>query len=166
MIDIDKLNYVLFDFDETLCIHARKKLFSYDSSDYTKSVLLDNSWWDKIGCKPNKHMKEFMEELQNRNIELGLISQTDSYMHMVRKQEWVKEKYGIDLKNYCVSSDNKVDMMIALSRAYHLPFYSILIIDDKESVLNMAVKNGFQAASPMEVVNYVTDKQNACGEES
>ena len=158
MIDLDKLNYVLFDFDDTLCIHTRKKLLSYDSTDYMKSLLLNDSWWDKIGCKPNKYMKEFMIELQNRNIELGLISQTDSYIHMVRKQEWVKEKYDIDLKNYCVSSD-KIDMMVALSRAYPIPFYSILIVDDKETILNMAVSKGFQAASPIEVVNYIADKK-------
>ena len=49
MIDLDKLNYVLFDFDDTLCIHTRKKLLSYDSTDYMKSLLLNDSWWDKIG---------------------------------------------------------------------------------------------------------------------
>lgn len=165
MIDIDKMRYALFDFDDTLCIHTRKKLLSCNSSDYTKSLLLDSSWWDKIGCEPNEHMKNFMRELRCRYIELGLISQTNSYINMVRKQEWVKEKYNVDLKNYCVAS-NKIDMMFALSRAYHLPNNSILIVDDKEAILENAIGNGFQAASPMEVVNFITNRGFAYREES
>lgn len=165
MIDIDKMRYALFGFDDTLCIYTRKKLLSCNSSDYTKSLLLDSSWWDNIGCEPNEHMKEFMTELQDRNIELGLISQTGSYIHMIRKQEWVKEKYNVDLKNYCVAS-NKIDMMLALSRAYHLPNSSILIVDDKEAILENAIGNGFQAASPIEVVNCITNRDINCRKES
>ena len=99
--------------------------------------------------------------MKNEGIRLGLMSQTDSYLHMVRKHEWAQRNYGIELENFCVASNvSKVDMMKALCKAYKLRRDAILIVDDKESILCDAINNGFQAASPMEVVNYVTNEEN------
>lgn len=155
MIDFHNLSLVLLDFDDTLCIHTYK-MDGYDNMDYFESVICGSDWWTKIGCKTNKHMEEFMVLLKNKGIRLGLTSQTSSYLHMTRKNEWVQKNYGIELENFCVSSStSKIDMMKALSKAYNIRRNKILIVDDKDSILYDAVHNGFQAASPMEVVNFI-----------
>lgn len=160
MINKDSLVLALLDFDDTLCIHTYR-LSSYDSIDYCESVIHGSEWWTKIGCKTNKHMKEFMTLMKNQGIRLGLISQTDSYLHMTRKNEWIQNNYDIELENFCVSSNaSKINMMKALSKAYNIRRDKILIVDDKESVLCDAINNGFQAASPMEVVNFITNEVN------
>lgn len=158
MIKNENLKVVLFDFDDTLCIHNRST--HHSDEEYYESLIHSSEWWTKIGCEPNKHMKEFMLLMKSQGTRLGLISQTDSYIHMIRKNEWVQTNYGIELENFCVACNvSKVNMMISLNKAYNIRRNKILLVDDKESILCEAVNNGFQAASPMEVVNYVTDEK-------
>lgn len=158
MIKNENLKIVLFDFDDTLCIHNRS--IHYSDEEYYKLLIHSSEWWTKIGCEPSKHMKEFMLLMKSQGTRLGLISQTDSYIHMIRKNEWVQTNYEIELENFCVACNvSKVNMMIALSKAYNIRRNTILLVDDKESILCEAVNNGFQAASPMEVVNYITDEK-------
>lgn len=158
MIKNEDLKIVLFDFDDTLCIHNRST--HHSDEEYYESLIHSSKWWTKIGCEPNKHMKEFMLLMKSQGTRLGLISQTDSYIHMIRKNEWVQTNYGIELENFCVACNiSKVNMMISLNKAYNIRRNKILLVDDKESILCEAVNNGFQAASPMEVVNYVTDEK-------
>lgn len=154
MIDFSNLSLVLFDFDDTLCIHPR--IIDYEYKTYCKAMLKSCDWWTDIGCKPSTHMKDFIEALQQNKVQLGLISATRTYIQMTRKIEWVKKNYNTDLENYCVAKGtHKVEMMEILSEAYNIPRNKILIVDDKEEILSEAVKDGFQAASPMEVVNFI-----------
>ena len=163
MIKIYNLDFVLFDFDDTLCILSRSG--HPDPETYNKEVIKETGmdWWDRIGCKDNRHMKEFIKELEQKGIKMGLISQTSSYIHALRKNEWVKAHYGCDLLNFSVMNNRveaKTKMMIAISNAYNIRRDRILLVDDKEAILSQAISYGFQAASPMEVVNYMENKND------
>lgn len=152
MFDFSKIKFVVFDFDDTLCIHSDHS--SGSDRAYNKSVWIDEDPWK--GASINKHMKEFMQQCEDNNIQMGLISAAVSCQHMIRKNEWVFKRYGFELKNCCVGdADDKLDMLIAIHDAFNIEFSAILIVDDRYATLNMCADAGFATATPMEIVNFI-----------
>ena len=91
-----------------------------------------------------------------------MISGTECYIHSVNKERWVKDHYDINLENYCVcSQDMKLAIMIALAEASHYENEEILLVDDFYRNLERATDHGFQACTPMEVVNYINQLNSA-----
>ena len=120
--------------------HKLFDFWRFDDKIYNESLIHSCDWWTRIGCETNQHMKVFMEKMKSQGKRLGLISQTDSYIHMVRKNEWVLKNYGIELENCCVAKGvSKIEMMEALSSAYQIDRKGILLVDDKETVLIEAI---------------------------
>ena len=155
MIDLEKVKMVLYDFDDTLCIHEDHSSSKDSDAEYDVRVLKDGykAW---PNARPNSHMGMFMQKCKEHSIRQGLISATVSYQHDVAKHEWVCHNYGIALENFCVGTfEDKLRIMIAISTAYDIPREQILIIDDLYENLERAANNGFMAATPMEVVNFM-----------
>lgn len=153
MINFEKLEMVLFDFDETLCIHTKHE--DQDYVQFCSNVLLnrEKAWSD---CSPSTHMKKFMDICQKRYISMGLISAASEYFTMLYKAKYVLENYGIALENFCVGKiELKVPTMKAISEAYNIEPSNMLIVDDNVPTIMSAIDAGFQACSPMEVVNFV-----------
>ncbi len=155
MINLSRAKLVLFDFDDTLCIHSNHYNFNADS--YNKAMLTgDASWWERNGCEYNKAMMKLINFCRDNNIEMGLISAVEYCATATVKLDWVKQKYGVDMKNFCTSSKEsaKKDMVSYLIRAYCLDENSILFIDDYYNHVSQVASLGVQVASPMEVVNW------------
>ena len=159
MLNIDNVKLVLFDFDDTLCIH--KKTNNYDKKTYNVEMINGNiSYWEHCNSTINKQMKTFMNECASKGIEMGLISAVDFACSADNKIKWASEKYGHILKNYCTgSTEAKKRMIGALMDAKRLNPNQILFIDDLYSNINDAVELGVQVAIPMEIVNYINDKE-------
>ena len=154
MLEPTKLKLVLWDFDDTLCIHTFHG-FGRSEHEYNVEVVNNGKYAWKY-CSPNKQMKEFMELCYDSGIRQGLISATTSSVHANAKVDWVYDQYGIRLANYCVcDADAKIKMMRALSDAHNISPDEILLIDDRYDILEKAGQEGFQACTPMEIVNYV-----------
>lgn len=97
-----------------------------------------------------------MNSAHNKNIRQGLISGTTCYIHMKNKENWVKKNYGITLENFCVRSQGmKLGIMIAIAEAFGYKHDEILLVDDLYKNLERASDNGFQSATPVEIINYV-----------
>lgn len=126
----------------------------------------------------NKHMRMFMDLCNKHGIRMGLISYASSNIIMQTRIQWVYQKYGYELENYCVGSrEGKLDMLKAIQQTYWKGnktvgpndtgiLYSprqILIIDDVGQTLQEAADNNFSACTPMEVVNFIEDRQNTIG---
>lgn len=155
MINLDNTELVLFDFDDTLCIHRNHKDTEEGEHKYNVNILRHGefTWKD---CDISIHMKKFMQKCNEKDIRMGLISATMSYLHSQAKHDWVLENYEIDLENYCVGTfEGKLKMMLAISDAYSIQRERILIVDDLYENLGRAANNGFSACTPMEVVNYI-----------
>lgn len=155
MISLDKIKIVLWDFDDTLCIHEFHGNNPENEHQYNVNILLygKDAW---SAGKVNIHVKKFMTLCMNRGITQGLISATRSYKHAIGKCDWVKENYGVELENYCVGDfEAKLDMMLTIEEAYNYKRDEILIVDDFWKNLERAANNGFQACSPMEIVNFI-----------
>lgn len=166
MINLTNIKIVLYDFDHTLCIHTYHNASNDTTHEYNVSVLLKGkeTWatgkevWNN--CNTNKHMKEFMELCKTSGIRQGLISATHSYKHASAKNDWVLDRYGIELENFCVATaDDKIEMMKAIATAYKYENYEILIVDDYFAILENAANNNFQACSPMEIVNFIESRE-------
>lgn len=155
--DLKNYKMIIFDFDDTLCIHSRHSDLPHNR-EYNKRVLCEDI--DKIypikECRPNVHMQELMDYAADNSIMLGLLSATMSHFHMHRKVEWVKLNYGYELDDYSVGKkEDKVAMLEAISDAYGFCRKEILFIDDCWETVASACDDGFEACSPMEVVNCI-----------
>lgn len=155
MLDIKKIKIIMWDFDDTLCFHSdhTSSLDEFDTK-YNVDVLLGKDVYTT--CSINNSIKRFIDYAKKKNKHQGLISGTTSYIHMINKKNWIKEHYDIELENYCVSSQEmKLGMLIAVAKVFGYARDEILLVDDMCSNLERAADNGFQAASPVEVINFV-----------
>lgn len=159
MIDLSRVKLVLFDFDDTLCIHS--KHWNHDSDGYNKAMFTgDTSWWERNSCEYSKEMMKLVNYCRDNGIDMGLISAVEFCATSVTKLDWVKQKYGVDMKNFCTSAgqSSKKDMVNYIIRAYGLEADSILFVDDYYSHVSQVASLGVQAASPMEIVNWANNK--------
>ena len=156
MINGSKLKVVVFDFDDTLCIHAQHGSFVEGRTrNYFSSVMKDHSWWDSIQSKPSAALKVLIDFLKEREIPMYLCSVIESSIHGIRKVEWVAEKYGVTMSNLCVKSpEYKIDACVALADHLNVARESILIVDDYHRVIEWAENAGFQSATPIEAIEF------------
>lgn len=162
--NLSKYKLVLFDFDDTLCIHTTHSSVSTDDTTisdnvaYKYSVLTQgiDTWKN---CKRNAQMAKFINLCIEAGAKLGLISHTDGAFDANKKIEWVKRQYGpISLDNYCVGTrEQKLLIAHALCNVLHCKPCEILMVDDIYTTLNEFEKAGFDAATPMEVACYVDE---------
>lgn len=155
MIDMDKVKIALFDFDDTLCIHAQHG--DEEEDHFVKNMILGKDHWTEKGCVPNKQIHSFLLYCKGIYVRIGLISWTGSFLHMKTKQKWAEEKYHpVKFENFCVGTlEGKIEIMQGLCEAYGYAREQILIVDDLYKTLSVAENRGFQACTPMEVVNFV-----------
>lgn len=158
MIKLNKIKLILWDFDDTLCFHSdhSSPLDEFDT-EYNVGVLLGKNVYST--CSMNYAIKRFIDYAKRENKRQGLISGVDCFIHAKNKENWVKKHYGIELENYCVSSQEmKLGMLIAIAEAFNYTHDEILLVDDVWENLERAADNGFQSATPVEIINYVTNQ--------
>lgn len=126
---LENLEMVLFDFDDTLCIHSHRSDSYEDMMEYLSYIHLSETFpksWNK--SKPNLQLKKFMDYLAYKNIPMGLISGVHDCKTAERKIKWVKENYGYLLENYCVSSqEQKIIELKVLAKVNRLHANQIAI---------------------------------------
>lgn len=154
---LENIKLILFDFDDTLCIHHKRGYTEKDEFELDLRIYKGKEPW--VNHSTNKHMKLFLEECEHKNIKLGLLSVVSNFKHAQAKEKWILENYNIKLENFCVGTDEeKIRQLEIIAKAYELKKEEILIVDDKQSILNEVSLLGFLAWSPMEVVNYIEEK--------
>lgn len=166
MIDLKKAKVVLFDFDDTLCLHTQHRK---DTQVEHEKYMSDNVFtsgdfpeaWDNT--KISTTMDRFMHKCNELGLEIGLISGVENFRVAKNKVRWVKAVYGLKLRNYCTAASDdggtKVSMMQAIADSKGLANEQILIIDDWWVILDAAANRGFQAASPMECIAYIEEHE-------
>lgn len=155
MLDLNDIKLAVFDFDDTLCIRKRHNPVSRQDM-YEEALSLGISSFDD--CDYSRHMLMFIKMLEDKEISLGLMSWCEYFSLMKDKAEWVHRSYGVEMENYCVGArECKVVMLKALSRVKHIRESQILLVDDNYSTLEEVAKEGFQCATPMEVVEFIED---------
>lgn len=155
MLDLGKVKVVLFDFDDTLCIHFKHE----DTEGYLREMVLGNcEWWDVIGCKKNECMQIFIGKCLDAHLRMGLISATAVSCTAINKINWVKNTYGVEMENFCVGKiKDKASIVKALLDTGEYRPEEVLVVDDTVRVLEDVTRLGCQAANPMEVVNLVEE---------
>ena len=157
MFDLTKIDMVLFDFDDTLCIHSKRG--TWMAADYIEAVThtLSNEMPYKAS-QMNAQLCKFMEYCRSMQIDMGLLSHVGSTAESQQKVDWIARCYGVQLKDYSVSTrDKKVLMLQSIANVRGVPNARILLVDDMCLTLDEASDAGFQTASPMEIVNFVND---------
>lgn len=158
MIDLSTVRLILWDFDDTLCFHSDHTSSDEPDIDYIVGMLQHDDAVFEDG-EPNMLIKQFMHQCAEQGIRQGLISCCcdAGYVSMIAKHDWVLKNYEIDLENYCVASQRvKIDMLRALCEANDFAYDEVLFVDDMVSTsLGVVADIGIQAATPVEVINYV-----------
>lgn len=156
--DVRNYRLILFDFDDTLCIHSKHSGFLSNVA-YDRKVICEpiQVVYPLEECEPNTHMKEFMDYASNCGVRtFGLLSATIGFPHMQRKMEWVTLNYGYKLENFSVGRrEEKIDMIKGIAAAMNINYDQVLFVDDYCCNIEAASECGFDACSPMEVVNFV-----------
>lgn len=155
MLDLDKIKLAVFDYDDTLCIHQRYLNDSRYRGEANSLLILrgEDEWKD---CLPPEFMKKFISICYNKDIDMGLISCTDTYIRAEAKLKWVYDNYGVRMKNYCVGrQDLKIPMLQDLKDAFKLRKEEILFIDDMYLHIDTAHEKGFISCSPAEIACYI-----------
>lgn len=160
MLDLENLKIVAFCFDDTLFAHSKHKTESSEEeirflinclSSSDGSVSREKNW---ASCSINQTIRGFMKYCSEKGIRMGLISASVASVCTTEKVKYTKEKYGYELCNWCVgTSDTKLKMLTALSKAYRTSKGQILIVDDNLRIVQNAEDNGFQSATPLELIN-------------
>lgn len=122
-----------------------------------QNFISNNEIWGS--CTTNPGFEALFNYCECHKIIIGLISGT-SAVCATQKIKFVEEKYGYKLNNWCVvSQTEKILMLKALAILHNLSPEQILIVDDNYKVLTTAGDNGFQCATPIEMVNFVSAHQ-------
>lgn len=158
-INFDKIDAVFFDFDYILAIH--KKIET--SADQLAEALTNptSTYFYDFGreSKPNALLRDFMNLCKDGNITMFLCPSKRSVPEAEMALNWVKERYGHELKNACVSSrENKCVLLQAYAGSHGIPNENILIIDDSIDTIYECAAAGFKAITPMEAVNFIWER--------
>lgn len=154
MLDLDHIKVVLFDFDDTLCIHTKRPQNTRSNVEYDASILRGENPWENDGI-PSREMAAFIKMCVERNIHMGMISATGGSLSSRAKVEWVKSHYDVALNDYSVNHPaRKVEELQSLAEYFHCERSEILLVDDLHSTLDAVASEGFLACSPMVIVEY------------
>ena len=162
-IDLNKIRFALFDFDDTLYIH-NEHAYQERGVNYREKVLYANvtgnmaCLYNRSGY--NEHMHRFLAECKATNIPMGMISATDAYSS-IPKLRWIRSVYGVDMHNLCTANaEDKVDVALSLAKTFDMKPSEILLIDDYWKVIANGANAGIKAVTTIEIINYVTDSKN------
>lgn len=159
MINFDKLKLVLFDFDDTLCIHPYHHNYSKKETEEYNKALMNGEYpksWDS--AKVSGAMLKFVKYCNQAGKEIGIISAVGNFKAASTKQSWAETVYGVDFENYCVGeSRKKAEQCTYIAKAKNLCYDEILIVDDWWELLADAADLGIQAATPIECTVWVED---------
>lgn len=150
MFNIPNIKVAFFDFDNTLCMHT---VYVNHDKDYREEYGTDH--YRRIKAYKSEIMQEFLDLLVANGVELCLTSAT--YVHCFDvKQQWLKEQYGYDFNNCCVTCDaHKTATIHNYIIAHDLELSDILFVDDKADNLIAATAMGIPASHPLEIAEFI-----------
>lgn len=157
---LDRVKIVLFDFDDTLCVHNKEKMtakhvFSNKNIYEVMSDLIQGEVWWADSVAPD-FMKEFVTYCDNLGIRLGLLSATGVAFESNAKIDWVEEHYGVNMLNCCCPTDeDKLRMLNTITKACNLDSSEVLLVDDKAHITYQCGAECYQVANPIDVYLYM-----------
>ena len=101
MFNLKDIKLVLYDFDDTLCIHHGRGHTEKDEDELDCKIYegCSNPWKEH---DINRHMLCFMDKCKTLSIRQGLLSVVSSCPNGNAKVKWVEDQYGFSLDNFCV----------------------------------------------------------------
>lgn len=149
MLDLNRIKLALFDFEDALCVPTER-------AGHDLNWLGHNTF---AYCVAPQFMKQFVGDCMRRGIDIGLVSDADTYLIAASMLLWANETYGVEFENYMVSGwKQKVPMLHKLQASLQLAPHQILYIDSNSLSLKFASNDGFTACSPAEIAYYLEQR--------
>lgn len=155
--NIDKLSlakiWVAFiDFDDTAVIH----LVHNDWPDWFNNNLIGvpDSYFRNNRTAPMPGMKEFLDELMSRDIDIYCLTASDSSLVVEPKKAVLDTYYGEGVFKKVISChprEYKIRLIQEYAHNNELAPRSILVVDDHPETIYECRKLGFTVATPQEI---------------
>ena len=153
-IDLSNIKVVIFDFDDTLAIH-KDKYFTKTRREteekflefYKNAYQNPAKFYEEIEpCYKSEVLYKFINDLRNKNIKMYCLSGMKFSFHLKAKQYFLDKHYGKGIEVLCTSSQElKLIGVKILSKIEHCKLKEILLIDDREDVIEDLNQEGVKA---------------------
>lgn len=150
-INLDNINVVIFDFDDTLAIHKDKDFCNHriESEDkylgyYLNAYKNPNTFYEDIEpCIRSEELYKFIIKLRNKNIKMYCLSGMKFSFNLKAKQSFINKYYGNDIEVISTASQElKIDGVKIIQRIENCKTEKILFIDDRQDVVDLLNNNG------------------------
>ena len=156
----ENIGLVAFDFDDTLFIHPRHNYSKEEDLLLFSRILAgDSDVYPKERFSPT--LLAFMEFCRGEGIPIALCSRCAISAEADYKINLIQGMVGTDILNLCVGSNEMKPVVLdAYAKANRIKPENIIFIDDLWDNLASVEKLGMQAASPAEVIMYMSTKMS------
>lgn len=150
-INLDNIEIVIFDFDDTLAIHCDKEYLKHrnESEDkrlgwYLNAYKDPKTFYEDIEpCDRSEVLYNFINELRNKNIKMYCLSGMKFSFHFNAKQNFINKHYGEDIELISASSQQlKLDGIKIIQKLNNCNLDEILFIEDLEDTITYLNDNG------------------------
>lgn len=159
MFDFSGIELVIFDFDDTLCIHINHG----DWINYHKHLLernVINDYLNTDNCVPMPYMKEFIYKCMESKLKRICLTHAPYDYVMGAKKEFLDFYYGKDAMNdfYCCGRrEDKVGFIRTYCNSFYMNPSSVLVVEDHPTTLEEVKQMGCRIMTPQEVAaRYLT----------
>lgn len=142
------LRAVVFDFDNTLCIHPINRIFQNGGdAQFTKDTF--SMEWEKIyrDCTAPEAMKRLIERIQaETKADVMMLSQVRFSHYITVKEAWLEREYGDAFYGKCYgcgTRSDKLHFLQMLCEYYGCGPAEIVLVEDNDETIQECRKAGF-----------------------
>lgn len=155
-----EVSAIFWDFDNTLCIWGPVQWTHEDDCSYAAGGGYTNHLKDFMGVNPT--IKEIVDDLKKHSVRQAVLSHVTFGHTLFAKQKWVQEKYPDAFTEfYGVNApQNKVALMKKWYE-YNNKHGQIVLVDDLEDTCSMVRSAGYEAYTPIQLIQLYINRADA-----
>lgn len=150
------IKVVLFDYDDTLCIHDNFLTERRSSEEWWDSCFRDNGEWytDEYQCKASKQMDRFALDIQKLGIPMHILTWSNTNMHEFARRRFLQINYEANFDRIFIVGERHIKVKLAEQLCRHMGIskYELLLVDDHPMTREEFKDAGFQVTSPSSVM--------------
>lgn len=142
------LRAVIFDFDNTLCIHPMNRVYSSEwDTDFIEDTF--KMEWEKVyrDCTAPEAMKRLIARVQaETEADVMMLTQVSFSHYVTAKEAWLERDYGDTFTGKCYGCgkrESKLHFLQMLCSYYGCSPAEIVLVDDNEETVQECRKAGF-----------------------
>lgn len=151
------LRAVVFDFDNTLCIHPINRVFK-DGWDSQFTIDTFHMEWEEIykDCAAPEAMKRLIGRIQSETAaDIMMLSQVRFSHYVTAKEAWLQKEYGDVFTGRCCgcgTREDKLRFLQMLCEHYGCGPSEVVLVEDNDATIQECRKAGFVVLDTINVL--------------